>query len=328
MIKIGVVNIDVSHPLAFAKILQTEDRARFTAIYNDGFRGDDEMETFIRNFKLEKRCSTITELAECVDIGFIQGCNWDKHIEHAIPFIEAGKPVFIDKPIVGSVADCRIIEKLASNGAVILGSSSVRYCQEIINFFMMAAEERGEIISIFGTSGIDEFNYGIHIVEAITELAGSKACSCKYVGSNSIDNKKCETFFVKFENGVTATYNTFQGLWQPFEVVIITTTGIWQFRIDCGKIYKALLDRICDYMETGNNKLAPVSVLTQPVKIMLAGRISREQNGMEIPISEIPDDDPGYNGTVFEKSYAAVSPKMYLDSTNYNVFSNQFIVTY
>jgi hypothetical protein len=313
MFKIGIVNIDVSHPLAFANLLATENRARYAAIYNDGFRGDDEVEAFIQDFKLEKRCSSIEELAECVDIGFIQGCNWDKHIKQALPFIKAGKPVFIDKPIVGNIVDCNKLEALASDGAVILGSSSVRYCQEVADFLAMPEKKRGKIMSIFGTSGVDEFNYGVHIVEAITELAGVNAQSCKYIGSNSVDNKNCETFFVKFENGITATYNTFHGLWQPFEVVITTTVGIWQFRIDCSRIYKALLDRICDYMESTNNKLAPVSVLLEPVKIMLAGRISREQNGIECQIADIPDNDSGYNGATFEKSYAAISPKMYLE---------------
>ena len=58
-------------------------RGRYVAIYNDGFRGDDEVEGFMRKYALEKRCDTVQELAEMVDIGFIQGCNWDKHLFYA-----------------------------------------------------------------------------------------------------------------------------------------------------------------------------------------------------------------------------------------------------
>lgn len=47
MIRIGVVNIDVSHPLAFSQILNQEDRARYVAVYNDGFRSDEEVDAFI-----------------------------------------------------------------------------------------------------------------------------------------------------------------------------------------------------------------------------------------------------------------------------------------
>ena len=110
MFKIGVVNIDVSHPLVFSDILHSGNRARYFAVYNDGFRGDDEVEGFIRNCGLDRRCNTVEELADCCDIGFIQGVNWDKHLDYAEVFIKKVKPVFIDKPIVGNIADCARLE--------------------------------------------------------------------------------------------------------------------------------------------------------------------------------------------------------------------------
>ena len=312
MIRIGVVNIDVSHPLSFAEYLDKGNRARYVAVYNDGFREDDEVNAFIKKFNMEKRCKTVEELAELVDIGFIQGCNWDKHLEYAMPFIVRKKPVFIDKPIAGSIADCRKLEGLVAGGAVILGSSSARYAEEIVDFISMDEEDRGKIMNIFGTSGVDEFNYGIHIVEVIGGLAGTSAVSCRFVGSSECNGKICETFFVRFVNGSTAIYNIYQGTWQPFELVIMTTKTTYQFRIDSSKIYKALLDRICDYMETGKSNLAPMDKLTESVKIMLAGRISRANGGMEMKLTEIPEGDSGYDGYEFEKKYAAAAKKIYI----------------
>ena len=312
MIRIGVVNIDVSHPLAFSQYLHKGNRARYVAVYNDGFRGDDEVASFIAKQGLEKRCRSIEELAEIADIGFVQSCNWNNHIKQALPFIKKGKPVFIDKPIVGSLADCRKLEALASDGAVILGSSSARYAQEIIEFRSRSEEERGKIVNIFGTAGVDEFNYGVHIVEAIGGLVGIGAVSGKFAGRGERDGKICETFLVRFADGVTVVYNTFQGVWQPFEVVIMTTKSTWQFRIDSSRIYAALLDRVCDYMETGKSDLAPVKTLTESIRIMLAGRISRMQDGKEIKLADIPAHDPGYDGDAFEQAYAAAAKKIYV----------------
>jgi len=312
MIRIGVVNIDVSHPLAFSQYLHKGNRARYAAVYNDGFRGGDEVEAFIAKQGLEKHCRSIEELAEMVDIGFVQSCNWNNHIKQAMPFIKKGKPVFIDKPIVGNIKDCKAIETLAANGAVILGSSSVRYAQEIVNFAGQPESERGKILNVFGTSGVDEFNYAVHVVEGIEGIVGSGAQSCAFMGRSNIDGKICETFFVKYANGVTAAYNTFQGAWQPFEFVIMTTKATYQFRVDTAKIYAALLDRICDYMETKKNSLAPVPALTESVRIMLAGRISRERGGGECRLADIPDNDPGYDGKEFERAYAAAAKKIYV----------------
>ena len=96
-IRIGVVNIDVSHPKTFSQTLKEENRARYAAVYNEGFRGADEVKGFYQYAGLDKICNSIDELVACSDVGFIQACNWDKHLVHAMPFIEAGKPVFIDK---------------------------------------------------------------------------------------------------------------------------------------------------------------------------------------------------------------------------------------
>lgn len=181
MIKIGLVNLDTSHPKSFSEYFGGGNRARYTAVFNDGFRGDDEVENFMETANVEKRCSTIEELVSCVDIGFVQSCNWDKHLEQAQYFIDAGKPVFIDKPIVGNLADCKRLEKLAEAGAIILGGSSLRYSEEVTDFLKQSESERGKILNIFGTAGVDEFNYAIHIVEAIHQLAQSNAVSaCSY----------------------------------------------------------------------------------------------------------------------------------------------------
>jgi len=312
MIRIGLVNIDVSHPITFSNYFIQYDRARYVALYNDGFRGDDEVEAFMNNYGLEKRCNTVEELADYVDVGFIQACNWDKHLEYAKPFIERKKPIFIDKPIVGSLKDCEILEKYVNEGTVILGSSSVRYANEIVEFITKPEEERGKIINVFGTSGVDEFNYGVHIVEAICNLMGTGAESAKFIGKSELEGKICESFYVSFANGTSAIYNTFQGLWMPFDITIMTTKGTYQFQIDTKKIYGALLDRICEYLETGNNCLASMEELTESIKIMLAAKISRESGGKEIKLTDIPKNDRGYDGYEFEKTYAANAKKIYL----------------
>jgi predicted dehydrogenase len=313
MIRIGVVNIDVSHPKVWARLLKEEDRARYVAVYNDGFREDDEVEAFVKKNGLEARCKSVSELADMVDIVFVQGCNWNKHLDYAKEALSRGKPVLIDKPMAGSIADCRELEKLVADGNVILGSSSARYAPEIQEFLAKPRAERGDIMHVYGTAGVDEFNYAVHIVEAIGGLMGSGAEAVRFTGRASKDGKTSETFYVSFGQSAGATYTTFDGLWMPFHVVIFTTTGAHYFMIDTGSIYKALLDRICDYMETRTNRLAPIEALTESIKIMLAGRLSRERDGETVRLADIPADDPGFDGDLFEKGYAAKAKKIYLD---------------
>lgn len=311
MIRIGVINIDVSHPLAFSQILLEGERARYTAVYNDGFRSDEEVEAFIRKRKLICRCNTVDELAEMSDVGFIQGCNWDKHLDYVEPFMKRGKPVFIDKPMVGCMKDIHRLEKLMADGLQVLGSSSMRYADEIIEFLKIPVQERGEIINIMGTCGVDEFNYGIHVVEAIGAMV-QNPISVRFDGAGSKNGKHTESFTVTFADNTTATYITVDGVWLPCSFLVTTTKSVFTINIDSGKVYHGMLKRICDQLEYGHSDLSPVADILDSIKIMLAGKLSRERNGEVIRIDEIPEDASGYDGYLFEKGYRAAAAPIYL----------------
>lgn len=311
MIRIGTVNIDTSHPLGFAEELEKSDRARYVGVYNDSFRDDAEVEGFIRRFGLEKRCQTIDELAEMCDIGFIQGCDWDDHLRCAMPFLERGKPVFIDKPLVGNLKDLKRVEELTAKGAVILGASSARYAYEVQELLAKPEEERGKIVQVFGTAGVDEFNYGIHIVECIGGLLGDGARWVRYLGRGEVDGKYSESYYVQYAGGQSALYNTFTGTWQPFVLTIMTTKTTYHFRIDSNKLYAAMIEQICNYMEGKPNLMAPVQSLTESVRIMLAGVESRARGGEAVALSELTEDGASFDGKTFWESYRAASGPMY-----------------
>lgn len=311
MIKIGAVNIDTSHPMGFGEVLEKGNRARYVGVYNDSFRPETEVMGFMKRFGAEHLCSSLEELADLCDIGFIHSCDWDDHLRLAMPFIEKKKPVFIDKPIVGSLRDCEKIQKLADSGAVILGSSSARYAYEIQDFLKMPLDERGETVNVFGTSGVDEFNYGIHVVEIIGGLLGSGAVEVRYMGKSEADGKLCESYYIQFANGKSALYNTFTGTWQPFAITVMTTKTTWQIRIDSGRLYEALLDEICNYMEGKPNRLVPVTDLVESTKIMLAGAASRASGGAPVRLDRLKADGPGYDGKAFWTAYGNSAGSMY-----------------
>lgn len=315
MKKIGLVNIDTSHPFSFAEKMDAapEMDMQYAMVYNDGFRGDDEVNWFINKYNMEGRAESIDELAEKCDIGFVQSCSWDDHIDQAMPFIERGKPVFLDKPMVGSVKDVARIRELVKNGANIIGSSSARYAAEIQDFLATPVEERGEVVSVYGESGVDEFNYGVHVGEILSEIAGAKAVSCKFTGEAVRDGMKCEIYTVRFENGVIGTYCTYLSGWRPFNVSIMTTKTSYCFKIDSSKIYVALLTRISEMLKTGERRTADVEKILNVTEFMLCGKRSRDfENGKEVKIEDLHADD-AFDGTTFAKAYGAAAGVMYKD---------------
>ncbi|NLD88016.1 MAG: Gfo/Idh/MocA family oxidoreductase [Clostridiales bacterium] len=314
MYRIGVVNIDTSHPKAFSDYLRKGDRARYTAVFNEGFRGDDEVEGFMYTNSIGKRHYSLSKMAEDVDIGFIHGCNWNKHLSRAKAFIEAGKPVFIDKPIAGNLRDCLELECLAASGAKIYGSSSLRYAEEVTSFLAQPEDERGKIVHITATVGVDEFNYAIHAVETIMGLVGfyARAESVTYIGRTGFPGAECDSYFVRFKDGVSANYHIYLNCWQASTMTVITTKKTVCGAIAAGVAYGALLDRVCDALDGDESGIAPVESLTESIKIMLAGRSSRLKGGVPVRICELTEADEGFDGDLFEIGYAAAARKLYI----------------
>lgn len=311
MIRVGAVNIDTSHPMGFGEVMEKDERMRYVGVYNDSFRDEREVAGFVRRFGLEKRCDSLEELAGMCDIGFIHGCDWDDHLRCALPFIERGKPVFIDKPLVGSLRDLKRVEALAAQGAVILGASSARYAYEVQEFLALPESERGEIVQVFGTAGVDEFNYGVHIAECIGGILGTGAVSVRSLGRGEAGGKYAESYFVRFESGQSAIFNTFTGAWQPFVLTIMTTKTTYHFRLDSNRLYAALVEQLCNFMEGRPHRLATMDALAESVRIMLAAAASRARGGQEVALESLTEDAPCYDGKAFWRGYAAASGQMY-----------------
>lgn len=111
-------------------------------------------------------------------------------------------------------------------------------------FLALPEEERGEVVNVFGTAGVDEFNYGVHIAETIGGILGQGAQSVRYMGRGEAGGKYSESYFVQYENGKSAVFNTFTGTWQPFVLTIMTTKTTHHFRMDSNRLYEALMCEI------------------------------------------------------------------------------------
>ena len=305
MFRIGTVNIDTSHAPAFADLFRQGTVARYTSVYNDGFRSDEEVDSFMKNHGVETRYGSLEEMAGNVDLAFIQSCNWDRHIELAAPFLNAGVPVFIDKPIAGNLRDCLELERLAEEGHVILGTSAMRYTYERDSFFAVPEEQRGRILHVSTMVGVDEFNYAIHSVESILGfLKGDAAVSCRYVGGGLVGDVPCDSYYVRFASGATACYHICLKGWQPSTVLVMTEKTSFAYKLDVNKLYEAMLKHVCAWLEGKPNDLVSVPDMTMAVKIMLAGKKSKQNGGTEERLADLAESDPCFDGYAFEQFYA------------------------
>ena len=302
MIRIGAVNIDTSHPGAFAEHYNKGDRARYTGVFNDGFRTDEEVQNFMEDNGVEKLYDSIDSLAQNVDIGFIHSCNWDKHLEQAMPFIKAGKAVFIDKPVAGNIKDCHELEKLAADGAVILGTSASRYCGQVREFSEIEPEERGDIISITGLCGVDDFGYGIHAIEAMSGITGPGIVSARHCSRISLNDINSDLTILERSDGIHMALHLMSGVWLPQAFTVTTTKSIFTIQPDLFNVYPPMLEAVCDHL-AGSKKMITTEEMTENIKAHLAAKKSRENGSEVVSLTDLNIDDPGFDGNLYEEEY-------------------------
>ncbi len=297
MIRMGLVDLDTSHPKAFTKIMNAMPGVKVNALW-DGRdvwpEGYDER--FAKENDIPNVCRRLEDMIEHVDAVMVHSVNWDKHVDRAYPFIAAGKPVLIDKPVVGKVRDIyALLELQVAHKTPVFGGSALRYAQEI-SMIRSQADRVGEVSSAVATGPGDFFSYGIHTTELAQGIVGTGANFVEYVAEN-----KSSFIAVTYHNGFVLILQ----LQQPFHewsVCLYSSTGMHTLRVDPTRIYEPFLQTFIDIV----NKKEVAFSLEAPleaVKILIAAKLSR-QHGGKIYLSEVPAEE-GFDGAAYAAEYAA-----------------------
>src|SRR5262249_17819967 len=101
------------------------------------------------------------------------------HLEQATPVLKAGKPVFIDKPVAGSLADAlRIYDLARSTKTPCFSSSSLRFAAGVQEMRNNPKVGEGLGCDAYGPCSLepnhpDLFWYGVHGVEILFTIMGT-----------------------------------------------------------------------------------------------------------------------------------------------------------
>ncbi len=136
---------------------------------------------------------SIEELLKKVDVVMILSIDGRKHLEQVRPVFEAGKPVFIDKPIAASLAEAMEIFRLAEkHNTPCFSSSSLRFAKQTLN--IRNDPRLGELVGCdqYAPCALephhpDFFWYGIHGVEPLFTIMGRGCESVTRVHTDGTD---------------------------------------------------------------------------------------------------------------------------------------------
>jgi len=189
-LRIGIIGLDTSHAADFTKSLNNPKASgvlancRVVAAYPQGSRDIAEsLQSVVEITKEVKAMGveitpSIEALLPRVDGILLESNDGRVHLEQVLPVLKAGKPVFVDKPVAGSLTDVVAIYEAAEHfGTPLFTSSSLRYTDGAKK---IKTGVIGEIIGCDAFSPCplekthpDFFWYGIHGVETLFTIMGT-----------------------------------------------------------------------------------------------------------------------------------------------------------
>ncbi|MBQ18219.1 MAG: oxidoreductase [Planctomycetaceae bacterium] len=204
MLRLGIIDFDSSHCVEFTKRInqvgvpadQWVEGARVVA----GWPGTSEMAPErIGGFTPEMQACGVSmvdsplELIDQVDAVLVLSLSGTPHLERVRPFLEAGLPAFVDKPMACGQDDAHEMFTLAAGADVpFFSCSAMRFCNEVVEFVQDQSERFGPVhgATSYGPAWRAEgnpglFHYGIHPVEVLFALMGP---GCRTVSTHHTDS--------------------------------------------------------------------------------------------------------------------------------------------
>ncbi|MGN0479005.1 MAG: Gfo/Idh/MocA family protein [Hominenteromicrobium sp.] len=156
MIRIGIIGTENSHAMAFSKIINLPDPVSGVPAYPDakvvGVYGPDpdSARQVAEAAKVDFIAEDPADFFGRVDAMIITSRRGSVHAEYARPFIEAGMPVFLDKPITVDYAQAQALIALAKEkNSLLCGGSGCKLAYDVCTLrdYVQDSRARGNFIS-------------------------------------------------------------------------------------------------------------------------------------------------------------------------------------
>ena len=217
-----------------------------------------------------------------VDAVIVATDKGEEHVARCRPFVEAGIPIFVDKPLVDNARDLAAFRAWVAEGKPILSSSCMAYAKEFMPY-RESTHELGALRFASITTPKSWERYGIHAISAIYPIFGAGFVSARNTGSagrNIVHLKHaCGA------DAVVAATNDMYGGFGFLQLCGVAGSVQLAFK-DTYYAFRQQLVAFVSYLRTGVPPF-PFSETEELMRIVIAGITSREEGGREVLLSEI-----------------------------------------
>lgn len=223
-----------------------------------------------------------TDVIGQVDAVIIATDIGSEHVERARPFVEAGLPVFVDKPLADNAADLRQFSEWVAAGKPIMSSSAMRYAKEFMPF-RLSTRDLGDLRFVSITTAKKWETYGIHALEAIYPILGPGFLTVRNTGT-----AERNVVHLTHARGIDVIAIASADMYAGFGLLTLCgTKGRVQTAFaDTHFAFKAQLQAFIDYLRTGRLPF-PFAETVDLMRLVIAGIDSRRDGGREITLEAV-----------------------------------------
>jgi hypothetical protein len=213
-----------------------------------------------------------------VDAVIIARDDHEVHLEMARPFLEAGLPVFIGKPLSLDLAALRYFRPYLEKGQL-MSCSGMRYCREL-------DEPRADLAAfgrlklVRGAIVLSWEKYGVHLLEAILAVTPAHPVSVLML---PVEHASA---MVRMDDGLLIQIDALGDCARTFHVEMFGTQRVAAFEItDNFSMFRRMLWQFTDSIRTGQPAISPDRTL-EIMRVLIAGCRSRTEK-REVLLDEI-----------------------------------------
>lgn len=212
-----------------------------------------------------------------VDAVIISTDDGTDHVRRARPFVAAGLPVFIDKPLATTVDDLAQFASWHRQGARLLSSSGMRYAPEIAQL----EDQHWRWITSFTCKTWER--YGIHALEPVFRLLGPG-----FLDVRTESQEGSDIVYTRHQSGSQATLAAIHDAYGSFGAVhAYGAEGDHSIKMqDTYSAFRGQLVALVDWLRSGADPY-PFSHTLEMMAVIIAGQESRQKGGNLVPVESI-----------------------------------------
>lgn len=240
----------------FSSILDYLSEQRYPEDFLDGVRvthvwtQDPELTAQVaRASKIDNCCSDPSEMLGCIDGLLLARDDAENHLGFAAPFLDAGVPLYIDKPLALNINDARVILGRARHEAQVFSCSALYYAPELLPSSNQI-RALGTLERIEGLVPKSWEKYAVHVIDPILRTLGTMPDIANRVCTSESDSR---TLRLTATSGLEIHLHATGSAGAPIRIRYCGSSGSLELTFaDSFRAFRTALDAFCSQIRTGN----------------------------------------------------------------------------